>query len=229
MASERLILKQVEIGPMMNFIYLVGCAETREAAVVDPAWDVPLILRMAREADVRIDHILLTHCHPDHTNGLAGLLEATDARVVIHAEEMDFMRRAAERYGVSLDFMKGRSANFHLVADGDELRIGRIPVTCLHTPGHSPGSLCFLLEGNLFSGDTLFVNACGRVDLPGGDPEGMWRSLTKKLAALTGETVVYPGHNYADRPTSTIGEQRRTNPYMQHSRLDDFLRDMCGA
>jgi glyoxylase-like metal-dependent hydrolase (beta-lactamase superfamily II) len=212
----------------MNFVYIVGCAETREAAVVDPAWDVPRILRVARDADLRIRHILLTHCHPDHINGLAELLEATDAQVSIHADEMCYMRQASARFGISLDFMNGWTANFKLAADGDELRIGRIPVTCLHTPGHTPGSQCFLLEGNLLSGDTLFVGACGRVDLPGGDPEKMWWSLNKKLAALDDQTALYPGHNYADRPISTIGEQRRSNPYMRYSQLQDFLRDMCG-
>jgi len=125
-----------------------------------------------------------------------------------------------------VEFMNRRSANFQSVAEGDEVRIGKLPVRFLHTPGHTPGSQCFLVEKSLVSGDTLFINACGRVDLPGGDPEKMWWSLNRKLAALEDETILYPGHNYSDRPTSTLGEQKQSNPYLQYTSMERFLRDM---
>jgi hydroxyacylglutathione hydrolase len=222
-----MVLKQVELGPMMNFVYLIGCAETREAAVIDPAWDVQSILKIAQESDLRINRILVTHGHPDHVNGLEALLEATDAKVYVHVNETDYMRQVAAVFRMPVEFMNKRSGNFHPVSDGEEILIGKLPVQFLHTPGHTPGSQCFLVEKNLVSGDTLFINACGRMDLPGGDPEKMWWSLNYRLRELEDNTILYPGHNYADQPTSTLGEQKRGNPYMQYTSLDDFLRDRC--
>ncbi len=226
MGSPGMILRQVEMGPMMNFVYIIGCPETREAAVVDPAWDVPAILKLAQDADLRITRILLTHGHPDHMNGLEALLEATDAKICLHAEETDYLREVAAFFGMSVDFMGRHSSSFQAVSDGEKIVIGKLPLQFLHTPGHTPGSQCFLVGGNLVSGDTLFINACGRVDLPGGDPEKMWHSLTHKLGALDDKTVLYPGHNYADRPTTTMGEQKKNNPYLHFTSLNDFLRDM---
>jgi hydroxyacylglutathione hydrolase len=211
---------------MMNFIYLIGCAETREAAVIDPAWDVPAILRLAEESDLRISRILITHGHPDHINGLEELLEATDGRVYMHADEINYTKEIAARFRVPVDFMNRRSSNFQPISDGEEVMVGRLPVQFLHTPGHTPGSQCFLVEKNLVSGDTLFINACGRVDLPGGDPEKMWWSLNRRLAALDDDTILYPGHNYADRRTSTLGDEKRNNPYLQYTSVSQFLRDM---
>jgi glyoxylase-like metal-dependent hydrolase (beta-lactamase superfamily II) len=221
-----MVLKQVEIGPMMNFVYLIGCPETREAAVVDPAWDVPAILKIAQDSDLRVRHILITHGHPDHVNGLEALLEATDARIYLHSDEADYMREVAQGFGMSTDFLNQRAGNFQTVSDGDSILVGKIPLQFLHTPGHSPGSQCFLAEGSLISGDTLFVGACGRVDMPGGEPEKMWWSLNRKLRALDDSTVLYPGHNYGYRPTSTIGEQKETNAYMRYDSVQQFLRDM---
>ncbi len=228
MDSQRIVLKQLEIGPMMNFVYLVGCAATRDAAVVDPAWDVPLILQSARDLDLTITSVLLTHSHPDHMNGLEELLEMAGTGVFIHTEEMDYMRLAASVFGMRLGFLERYATRFHSVLDGEEVLVGNLAVKVLHTPGHTPGSQCFLVEGNLLSGDTLFVNACGRVDLPGGNPEKLWWSLNRKLADLESGTIVYPGHNYANQSSSTIGEQRKNNPYMQYRSPQEFICDMRG-
>lgn len=226
MESRRMILKQAAVGPMMNFVYLIGCPETGEAAVVDPAWDVQSILKMAQESGLRIRHILVTHGHPDHINCLEPLLEATNAMIHIHSDEVDYMREVARSFGMSTEFMSGKLGNIKTVSDGEKILVGKLSIQCLHTPGHTPGSQCFLVEKCLFSGDTLFVDACGRVDMPGGDPRKMWWSLNHILRALDDETVVYPGHDYGGSPTSTIGEQKQTNPYMRYDSVQQFVRDM---
>jgi hydroxyacylglutathione hydrolase len=226
MESRRMLVQQAIIGPMMNFVYLIGCVESREAAVVDPAWDAGEILNLARGADLSIRHILVTHGHPDHTNALESLLDATNARVYIHSDEVDYMREVARSFGMSTDFLTSRAGNIQTVSDGEKIQMGKLTVQCLHTPGHSPGSQCFLIENSLFSGDTLFVDACGRVDMPGGDPRKMWWSLNHTLRALEDTTVVYPGHDYGGSPTSTIGEQKQANPYMRYDSVQQFIQDM---
>jgi hydroxyacylglutathione hydrolase len=226
MESRRMLVQQAIIGPMMNFVYLIGCVESREAAVVDPAWDANEILNLARGADLNIRHILVTHGHPDHTNALESLLDATNARVYIHSDEVDYMREVARSFGMSTDFLTSRAGNIQTVSDGEKIRMGNLTVQCLHTPGHSPGSQCFLIENSLFSGDTLFVDACGRVDMPGGDPRKMWWSLNHILRALDDNTIIYPGHDYGGSPTSTIGEQKQANPYMRYDSVQQFIQDM---
>jgi len=226
MESPRMIVKQAMIGPMMNFVYLIGCAETKEAAVVDPAWDAGKILDLARDSGLEIRHILVTHGHPDHTNALEALLEATDARIYLHSDEVDYMREVARGFGMSTDFMIRRAGNIQTVSDNTKISVGKLAVQCLHTPGHSPGSVCFLVENCLFSGDTLFVDACGRVDMPGGDPRKMWWSLNHTLRSLDDSILIYPGHDYGGSPTSTIGEQKLANPYMNYDSVQKFVRDL---
>jgi hydroxyacylglutathione hydrolase len=219
-------LIQEIVGPMMNFIYLIGCNETKEAAVIDPAWDTPAILKLAQSAGLTIQHILMSHAHPDHMNGLEQMLKDTNAIIYLHKDEVDYMQECGNATGISTTFMQNRSENFRIVEDGDKAVIGKLPVEFLHTPGHTPGSQCFLVEGNLFTGDTLFVGACGRVDMPGGDVDKMWHSLNRKLRSLDDAIVIYPGHHYGDRKISTIGEQKETNPYMSFSSPQQFRRVM---
>lgn len=221
-----MILKQELIGPMMNFVYLIGCPVSREAGVVDPSWDVPAILKLAEDSELKIKHILMTHAHPDHMNGLEQMLKATDATIYLHREEVEYMKECGNATGIPTAFMEERSGSFRIVEDGDTASIGTLTVQFLHTPGHTPGSQCFLIEGNLFSGDTLFVNACGRVDMPGGDVEKMWHSLNRKLRALPDSTIIYPGHHYGSQITSTIGEQKETNPYMNYTSVEHFRQAM---
>lgn len=217
--KDSLYFKQLEIGPMQNFVYLVGSTETHQAVVVDAAWDIEEILRLAALDGMEITHALVTHTHPDHIGGkfagvhiegLTELLEKAKAKVVIHKAEAEFLKPLS-----SSDLIK--------VESGEEIDVGGIKIKLIHTPGHTPGSQCFLVSGRLISGDTLFVNSCGRVDFPGGNAEEMYSSLTQKLMQLPDETILFPGHNYAAQPTSTIGEQKRTNPYLQFYSLNDFL------
>jgi hydroxyacylglutathione hydrolase len=176
MATSSMIIKQVELGPMMNFIYLIGCSATGDAAIIDPAWDVRAILKAAQDTNLTIRKILVTHAHPDHINALEQLLKATQAQVVIHSDELAFFAAIGKGFGMSTDFLSEYQDKICRVLDGDIFQLGNLSIQCIHTPGHTPGSLCFLTEGCLFAGDTLFVDACGRVDIPGGDARLMWRS-----------------------------------------------------
>ncbi|TMA99988.1 MAG: MBL fold metallo-hydrolase, partial [Deltaproteobacteria bacterium] len=151
--------------------------------------------------------------------GAAELVAKVPAKIYIHKAELPFVHRLT---GLS-------QSDLVPVEGGDEVAIGNLKVKLLHTPGHTPGSQCFLVGNALVSGDTLFIGSCGRVDLPGSNPEDMYRSLTQVLAALPDETLLYPGHNYADRPRSTLGDEKRTNMMMRFRSLGDFLSVMGGA
>jgi len=220
--SDRLYFKQFELGPMQNYVYLIGSGETRKVAVVDAAWQIDTILRVAAEDDVEITHALVTHTHPDHVGGrfsgidiegVTELLNKCKAKVVVHKSEAEFLKGLSPS-----DLIKTES--------GDKIDVGGMEIQLLHTPGHTPGSQCFLVDDRIVSGDTLFIGACGRVDLPGGSPEDLYYSLTQKLMALPDDTILFPGHNYSDRPASTLGEEKQSNPYFQFHSLKQFLAAM---
>jgi hydroxyacylglutathione hydrolase len=220
--SHPLYFKQVELGPMQNFVYLIGSTETRKVAVVDAAWEIDSVLRIAAGDEVEITHAFVTHTHPDHVGGrFAGieiegvteLLSKCKAKVVVHKSEAEFLNALSPS-----DIIKTES--------GDKIDVGGLEVRLLHTPGHTPGSQCFLIENRIVSGDTLFVGSCGRVDLPGSNPEQMYYSLTQKLMALPDETILFPGHNYAAQSQATLGEQKKTNPYLRFASLKQFLSAM---
>lgn len=226
MSSEpRLYLRQLEVGPMQNFVYLIGDREKRECVVVDAAWDIDAIVDYAQRDDMKIVAGLVTHFHPDHLGGAmmgmeiqgaAELIAKLPVKIHLHKSEAPFANRIA---GLS-------NSDMVLTEAGDVTRAGDLEIKFLHTPGHTPGSQCFLVDGNLVSGDTLFIGSCGRVDLPGSSPEDLFHSLNDTLKVLPPETVLFPGHNYSDRTTSTIGDERRRNPYMRFERLQDFLSVM---
>lgn len=195
---------------MENFIYLIGDTRTRECVMVDPAWDVAQVLRAAEQDDMKVIAGLATHYHYDHTNGIADLIAKANCKVYVNKEDAPYLK----------DLQKEVTK----VEAGHKLRIGEIEITFLHTPGHTPGSQCFLVNNRLVSGDTLFINACGRCDLPGGDAEEMYHSL-QKLAKLGDDVILLPGHNYADEPTSTIGKEKKLNPYYQVHSLQEFLSE----
>jgi glyoxylase-like metal-dependent hydrolase (beta-lactamase superfamily II) len=197
---------QLPVGPMKNFAYLLA-DDAGEAALVDPAWDVPALLAAARREGIRITHVLATHGHPDHVNGVAEAQAATGTCVVAHAS-------ADHPFDVG-------------VKDGDVVEVGALRIRVHHTPGHRFDSVCYQMEGYLVTGDTLFVGECGRVDLPGSDPVAMHRSLVTVLRGLPDDLVVLPGHDYGPTPTSTLGREKRGNYTLQPRTLDEFLAFMA--
>ncbi len=212
--SSNLYLKQLEVGPMQNFVYLIGDKQKHECVMVDPAWDVAEVLEQAKKDDMKVTNALVTHAHFDHVNGLDEFLEKVKGKIYCNKEEAEFLK-----------FWAG---DLKPVSDGDQLTIGETEITFLHTPGHTPGSQCFLVQDKLVSGDTLFIQACGRCDMPGGDPEQMYYSL-KRLTDLDEKTVLYPGHNYSDESTSTIGQEKAWNPYLKTPDLENFLVQRMGT
>lgn len=221
--TDRFYLKQMECGPMQNYVYLIGDPATRQAAVVDPAWEVERVVQTAQEDGYTISKVLITHTHRDHVGGhmfghdvpgVVELLNLVDIPVYVHKTETHILKDVPDSSKVPTE------SNQVVDLGGD------VQITLIHTPGHTPGSQCFLVQNTLVSGDTLFIGSCGRVDLPDSSPEEMYESLTNRLMRLDDDTTLYPGHNYAWKPTSTIGEERRQNPYVQFASLHDFLRAM---
>jgi glyoxylase-like metal-dependent hydrolase (beta-lactamase superfamily II) len=199
-----------ELGPMENFVYLIHDHSSDRAAVVDPAWDVTSIIRLAERKGVRITDVLLTHSHHDHINGVEDLLKNCDAQLHLLKAEARFWGREIEK------------PTLH--HGGDLIRLGNTDIEILHTPGHTPGSACYLLDGNVITGDTLFVFGCGRCDLKGGDPEQMFETLKALRENLPSAYVIHPGHNYAQMPVTTMQEQIEGNPFLHFREVERFVR-----
>lgn len=206
-------VRQLPLGPKKNFVYLVGAPGGREAFVIDPAWDVPAIVAAAAAEQRELSAIVLTHHHDDHINGVPELLNGKHIPVYVQRAELDFA-----------DVLKPFERVARTVEPGERVRIAGLEVECLHTPGHTPGAQCLSCGGAVFTGDTLFVNACGRCDFRGGNPEQMFHSLHHTLGALDGETKVFPGHDYGDVQVSTMARERERNPYFQHKERDAFVK-----
>lgn len=188
-----MIIRQLKLGGMDNFSYLVGCEKTLQAVVIDPGANVKRILSEAERQKLKIAFIVNTHGHADHTAGCAELKRLTGARVIIHALEADAVPDA--------DI---------LWADESDLKVGELTFNVLHTPGHTPGGICLYAEGNLFTGDTLFVGDSGRTDLPGGHRPTLGASI-RRLMQLPDATVVWPGHDYGPTKSSTLAWEKRHN------------------
>ncbi|HEY2098067.1 MAG: hypothetical protein QOI50_1468 [Pseudonocardiales bacterium] len=210
---------------MVNFSYLIGDAARREAVVVDPAYAPGDLLDVLAADDIRLTGVLVTHHHPDHVggdlmghplSGLADLLGLSPVPVHVNRNEAEWVRRTT---GVS-------AADLTEHEHDDEVLVGDVPIRLLHTPGHTPGSQCFLVDGKLVAGDTLFLQGCGRTDFPGGDPDAMYTSL-RQLAELTGDPIVHPGHQYSAEPKAPLSEVRRSNMVYRADSLEQF-RSMFG-
>ena len=204
----------MEIGPLNNFIYFIGDQATKEIAVVDPAWDVDYLRSEAKKKGYKITNIFLTHGHPDHVNGLEDLLSTHNVPVYISTHEAPFYTP--------------KTKNLKKVEDHEKLKIGSIEFECILAPGHTPGCQCFKSGDTLIAGDVIFIDGCGRCDLPGGDAKVMYNSLYNIIKKLPDTTVIYPGHNYGPTPFATLGSQKKTNPYLQANNLEEFLYNRMG-
>ena len=205
-----LYVKQLQLGPMANFVYLVGAEGSPETAIVDPAWDVEAAARAVEQDGRKLTHALVSHHHFDHVNGLPDVLARGGIRAYVHGADLPKLAPELQREVTA-------------VSAGDAVEVGPLRVFAFHTPGHTPGSTCWHAGGALFAGDTVFVNACGRCDLAGGDPAQMFESL-RRVAQLPPEVVLYPGHDYGDVPVSTIAREKERNPYFAKlSKLEDFV------
>ncbi|MFD3509361.1 MBL fold metallo-hydrolase [Nocardia sp. NPDC058666] len=237
MSSERLYFRQLLSGrdyavgdpiatQMRNFAYLIGDRETGETLLVDPAYAAADLVDVAAADGMRVSGVLATHHHPDHVGGtmlgftlggVAELLEKADVPVHVNKHELEWV---AQTTGIADSELTGHD-------HGDKVKVGAFDIELLHTPGHTPGSQCFLFDGRLISGDTLFVDGCGRTDFPGGDSDEMYRSL-QQLAALDGNPVVYPGHWYSEAPSAALASVRDSNYVLRPKSLGEWQALMPG-
>lgn len=213
---------------MVNFVYLIGDREAGEAVVVDPAYDIAGICDVLDADGMKLTGALVTHYHPDHVGGsmmgysIQGVAELLAHRPVpIHIQQ-------PESAGVQR--MTGASAS-DLVEhqSGDTVMVGDVPIELIHTPGHTPGSQCFLVEGRLISGDTLFLEGCGRTDLPGGDARELYYSLTQRLAKVPDEAVLFPGHQYSEAPSASMADTRQNNFVFRPQSVEQWMAMFGGG
>ena len=223
---SNLIVEQIEIGPMQNFTYVIGCRRTHEVVIVDPAWDVTNLVEHINNKGYNLTAALATHYHPDHVGGsfgnnevegVAKLMEINPVKVHAHKLEVPGLKKVTAL----------SDSDIVSVESGDTLKVGDIEIEFLHTPGHTPGSQCFRVKNTLISGDTLFINGCGRVDLPGSNSEDMYHSMCK-LCSLPDHTLLLPGHNYGHVPNATMGETKQMNTYLRIDDIDTWKTIMGG-
>jgi hydroxyacylglutathione hydrolase len=205
------MIRQKLLSQMDVFCYMIGDEATGACALIDPAFDTESILAEVRSAGLTVTHVINTHGHSDHSAGNAAILEATHARLYIHHLEAKSLAGMANSAFSRLMGGKGSPAPDILLKDKDLIDIGETQLTVIHTPGHTPGGICLHMPGHVFTGDTLFVGAVGRTDLPGGSMAKLLESIQTKLYTLPEETRVWPGHDYGESPYSTIGHEKRTN------------------
>jgi glyoxylase-like metal-dependent hydrolase (beta-lactamase superfamily II) len=209
---------------MVNFVYLIGDRETGEAIAIDPAYAPGELVDILAADGMKLTGALITHYHPDHVGGdlggwsIGGVAELlalpnVNAKLHVHADEAWGVKRVT---GCS-------DSDLTLHASGDIVEVGAVPITLIHTPGHTPGSQCFFVDGKLVSGDTLFLDGCGRTDLPGGDPEALYESLTQKLSVVPDDAVLYPGHMYSAEPNAAMGAVRTSNVVFRARTRDQWM------
>ena len=207
-------VEQIKVGFADVFCYIISCDSSNESVIIDPAGDEDRIVDRINQKELNLKYIINTHGHHDHTCGNGRIKELTGAEIIMHEEDDRLFnspkgQKMAEMYGFALS----PHADVFVKHD-DEIAFGNEKLKVIHTPGHSPGGICLLGDGNLFSGDTLFVGAVGRTDLPGASYSVFMDSIKERLLSLPDDTIVWPGHDYGDRPSSTIGREKETNPWL---------------
>jgi len=203
-----MIFEQIEVGEMANFAYLIGDEDTKEAAIVDPAWDADLLMATAEKHGLKISKILITHTDYDHVNAVGDIIARTRAHVYVHKDGFD-------------EIAKFGATTPEAINEESVILIGNVKVKVIHTPGHRPSNVCFIVENKIITGDTLFVEGCGRIDLPGSDIKKQWDSLVK-LKNLDENLEVYPGHDYGSMKSSTIRHEKENNPFMKCTSFEEF-------
>ena len=201
-----MIVHQIQVGNMQNFCYVVADEETNECIIIDPSWDLEKIEEVVSRNGLTVKYIVNTHHHFDHTIGNKAMADSTGAKIIQH-EESDLEHDIT-------------------VKDGEKIEFGNSALQVVHTPGHSKDSICLIGDGKIFSGDTLFVGNCGRVDLPGGSAKELYHSLFDILYDLDDELTLYCGHNYGSSPTSSIGMEKKMNFVMQKRTEQEFVEMM---
>ena len=212
-----MVVKQIKLSRMAIFCYLIGDEKTRTCALIDPAFETDRILAVSKSAGLRVTHIINTHCHADHIAGNAAVKSATRANICIHQDDAGRLGAMTNSAMARVFGGRGSPKADVLLKDGDTIAIGNTALEVIHTPGHTPGGICLYHDGHLFTGDTLFVGAVGRTDLPGGSLKQLLTSIREKILTLPAATVIWPGHDYGRRPSSTVEYERMTNPYIRNS------------
>ena len=197
---------------MQNFAYLIGDKATKEAVVADAGWDIDGIISTSDKEKLQIKKIILTHSHYDHVQKANELAEKTNSAVYFHEDDFNEIKMAIKNPAVKLIKLK----------NNDEINVGKIKIKIMHAPGHTPGAICLIVGNKLLTGDTLFVNAIGRTDLAGGDSLKLFESL-QKLKKINDDVEIYPGHDYGEFPFSTIGNEKKNNPYFKCESKEQFL------
>ena len=206
-----MIIKKLEVGPIMANCFILGCETTKEAVVIDPGDDADRILMELANLKLKVKYLINTHGHFDHVGANKRMKKATGALIAIHPEDepmFSMLSQAARRFGVESE--NSPPADLHL-NDGDKVKFGEITLKVIHTPGHSKGGICLYTDGHLFAGDTLFANSIGRTDLPGGDYDTLISSIKQKVFSFDDDTIVYTGHG----PETSIGREKATNPFLK--------------